>query len=182
MTDTLKGFFLVPTSKNPDKGLWFVFHHESDGILAIDITKEHPDIPYRHFHAVLDGVDNKPLTERVVLIGGPEQSDTAMLVLHNNKNAIGDNHPINDQFYFQSYRFVLVAGHPPTIAKADDTPGKLELGSADFLIILGFRMWDMDKLEQELKDWQWTFLPASPEIVFHTPRNQRLQRALNLIN
>lgn len=180
---TLRGCLLVPTSKNPDKGLWFIFHHESDGILAFDLTKEHPDIPYRHFSKIIDGEDRKPVKEKIVLLGGPMQSDSAMMVLHNNPRLGQDSHIVNDDFSFMSYRYVLVPGAPPQITKADDTPSRLDLGQdVDFIISMGFRLWDMDTLERELKNWQWTFLPATRDIVFHTPRQERLQKALLSIN
>ena len=51
--EPLKGCLLVPTAKNADTGLWFIFHHESEGVLAFDVTTEHPDIPLRHFHTLL---------------------------------------------------------------------------------------------------------------------------------
>ena len=183
MTNTLKGHFLVPTTNNPDTGLWFIFHHEAEGLLAIDLTKPHPDIPYRHFESVLEGEDNKPRSERIVLLGGPMQPDTSMIVLHNDLHAVGDNHVINDDFRFLSYRFVLLPGHPPQITKADDTPTRINMqGGGDFLITMGFRLFDMDALEKELQDWQWTILPATPDIVFFTPHKERLEKARRSIN
>lgn len=179
----LTGCLLVPTAKNPDKGLWFIFHHESDGILAFDLTKEHPEVPYRHFEKVIDGEDRKSLNDKIVLLGGPMQNDSAMLVLHNNPRAGKDSHIVNDDFSFLSYRYVLVPGSPPTVTKSDDTPSRIDMnGTADFIISMGFRLWDMDMLEQELKDWQWTFLPATQDIVFHTSRQERLQKAILSIN
>ena len=86
----LTGHLLVPTSQNTDTGLWFIFHHESDGILAFDLTQKHPEIPYR--------------------------------------------------------------------------------------------LWDMDALEEELKNWQWTLIPATPDLVFYTPRQNRLEKARRSIN
>lgn len=178
MIDNLKGCFLVPSAKNADKRLWFIFHHEADGILALDVTTEHPDIPFRHF----EGFSAREPRERTVLLGGPEQASSALIVLHNDRQAEGA-HKINAGLHFISRRFVLVPGHPPRVTTADDAPSRIELvPDADFLISLGFRMWDMDTLELELADWQWNFLPADPSVLFHTARGERLARALRAIN
>lgn len=179
----LTGHLLVPSSKNSDTGVWFIFHHESEGILAFDLTQKHPEIPYRYFESAMTGDDGKTLEDKIVLLGGPKQSDTAMLVLHNNPVAGQDRHIINDDFAFKSYRFVLAPGKPPAITTTDNTPARIDLKpSTDFLIVLGFRLWEMDTLEQELKNWQWTLIPATPELVFHTPRQDRLQKARRSIN
>lgn len=179
----LKGHFLVPTPQNSDTGLWFIFHHEPDGILAIDLTQPHPDIPYRHFDSVLEGEDRKPVSERIVLLGGPAQNDNALLVLHNDTRAVGDNHVINEDFRFLSYRFVLLPGHPPQITTADDAPTRINMqGGGDFLVVMGFRLFDMDALEDDLRNWQWTIIPASPDIVFGTGHKDRLAKARHTIN
>jgi len=180
---SLVGCFLVPTAKNPDQGLWFIFHHESDGLLAFDITTEHSEIPYRHFESSLDGGAHRSIHDKIVLLGGPEQSDSAMLVLHNGTRETPSAHIINNDFAFQSYRYVLTPGQPPSITRADDTPSRIALAhNADFLIVMGFRLWNMNTLEEELQNWQWTLLPASTEIVFRTPRAERLQKARLSIN
>ena len=174
----LKGHFLVPTPKNPDKGLWFIFHHESDGILAFDLTCEHPDIPYRHF---AEFSETEP-REKAVLLGGPDQNDSALLILHNDPKA-ADSHTVNGDFSFISRRFVLMAGHPPALTTADNAPSRIDLApTADFIVSLGFRLWNMEDMERELAEWQWNFLPAAPEIVFHTRREDRLDRVLRSIN
>lgn len=178
----LKAHFLVPTSKNPDKSLWFIFHHEQDGILAFDVTKEHPDIPYKHFETVLDSEDKKSPSDKIVLLGGPRQTDCAMVVLHNQKDA-PDSLVMGNNIFLLSYRFVLLPGKPPMITRSDEAPTRLQLkDAADFIVVMGFRLWEMHELEAELKDWQWTFLPATENILFHTPHEQRLQKALLSIN
>lgn len=175
---SLVGCLLVPTPQNADSGLWFIFHHEPEGVLAFDLTTGHPDIPYRHFEAICNG----EACDKSVLLGGPLQDDSAMLVLHNDQNA-PDSHRISDDFLFISRRFVLVAGKPPIITTADDVPSRIELAQgADFILSVGFRLWNMDDLEEQLKNKEWHFLPASAEIVFKTPHGERLQKALRSIN
>lgn len=181
--ETIKGCLLVPSAQNPDTGLWFIFHHESDGVLAFDITKLHPEIPYRYFEPALIGEDRKNASDKIVLYGGPEQDQSAMLVLHNNPAANKDSHIINKDFSFLSYRFTLVPGHPPAFTRGDESPAQLEFtGTTDFIVVLGFRIWSMNMLEQDLIHWRWSLLPATQEIVFHTPAHERLAKARRSIN
>lgn len=175
----LKGQFLVPASKNPDKGLWFIFHHESDGILAIDLTKSHPDLPYRYFEHLTEYEPG----EKTVLLGGPLQNDSAMIVLHNDANAEPDPHVISKSFSFFSRKFILADGQKPQFTNSAEVPSKIALSeTADFVITMGFRLWNMDELEREMADWQWNLIPAAPDIVFHTKREDRLARARRAIN
>lgn len=175
----LKGHFLVPAAKNPDKSLWFIFHHESDGILAVDLAHKHPDLPYRYFEHF---ADHEP-REKIVLLGGPLQEDTAMIVLHNDPKAAPDPHAIDKNFSFFSRKFVLVSGQEPQFTNAQEVPSKIMLApTADFLITMGFRLWNINDLERELADWHWTILPADPAIVFRTAHENRLEKARRAIN
>lgn len=177
----LTGLFLVPTAKNPDTGLWLIFHHESEGILAFDVTKAHPDIPLRHFEAAMDNAGARAAGS-TVLLGGPEQADSAVLILHNNPQH-GGGHRLGEEFAFLSYRFVLLPGLPPQLQHADETPTRVALGhDTEYLVVMGFRLWDMDVLEAELKDWQWSLLPASAGILFRTKHEDRLAAAQRTIN
>jgi putative AlgH/UPF0301 family transcriptional regulator len=180
--ETFKGHFLVPTPRNDDHGLWFIFHHESDGILAVDLTRPHPDIPHGIFLPLIDSADSRSI-EKTVLYGGDNQPDNAMIVLHNGPLKGDESHIIDKNFSFLSYRYVLIPGRPPVIERSNSVPGRLSFApKADFLIVMGFRLWNMDDLERELQDWQWNFLPAVPQIVFHTKAAQRLSKARALIN
>lgn len=175
----LKGHFLVPTAQNAHTGLWFIFHHEPGGILAVDIATPHPELPYRYFEQL---AEHDP-SDKTILLGGPEQSKTAMLILHNDPRAAPDPHRINDHFLFFSRKFMLAPGQPPLFTNADEEPSKISLSpKSDFIITVGFRLWDMDRLEEELKNWQWHLLPAAPQIVFDTKPEQRLSKAQRAIN
>jgi putative AlgH/UPF0301 family transcriptional regulator len=182
MTAPLLAHFLVPTTKNPEQTLWFIFHHESDGILAFDLTTPHDSIRTNIFAPLIDGTVNLP-SEEFVLNGGPNQNDTALIFLDDDPAPREGAINLAGAFSLTSFRLNLVPGKPPALFKSDDAPGHLSPGRArNVLIALGFRVWDMDTLEQELKDWLWTFLPASPNIVFHTPRSEQLTRTRLSIN
>jgi putative AlgH/UPF0301 family transcriptional regulator len=174
------GFLLGSREIAVEPGLWFVFHSEADGILAVDLTNQHTELAYAPFKAALHGVEPE---EPLVLKGGPLQSEDALLILHNNASSDKDSHRLTDDFAFKSYRYRLIEGKPPSITTKDNAPTKIHFnGHADFLIVVGFRMWDAPTLLQELATGLWTVLPATSELVFHTPRESRRARALNLIH
>lgn len=176
--DTLKGHFLVPTHKNLETGLWVIFHHEADGILAFDITQEHPDIPFDLFKK--EAADR--VREKTVLRGGPLQDDSALILLHNRPGTHPDDKSLTDAMAFLSYRFRRIKGKP-RLERADETETQIQLPSdASALIVVGFRLWEMADLETQLKEWQWYLLPATPELVFNTLSSNRLQKARLSIN
>jgi putative AlgH/UPF0301 family transcriptional regulator len=175
--------YVVFNRNGADSSLWFIFHHDTDGALAADLTQPHPHIPYKIFGAVLDFEDNKPEEEKTVLLGGPEQSDDAMIVLHLSTAGTEDSTLVNEDFAFTSYRLVLLPGKPPMLAGSGGA-SKLHLKKqqTDFLVILGFRAWETGVLESEIARGLWSCLPATPELIFHTPRIERLKKLRAAIN
>ncbi len=163
--------------------LWFVFHSGEDGVLAIDLTREHPDIAYRNFQSVLDGEDVKPDSEKIVLLGGPLQPDDALIILHETQNATEESRIINEDFAFLSYRYVLLPGRPPVLAGADNRPSRIELkGKTKFIVAMGFRAWTAEELTDEMELGFWMSVPATADIIFDTTRTQRYARACSILN
>ncbi len=177
------GSLLACRDPSKDSGLWFVFHAEDDGILAVDLTVPHDGLSYKTFASVLDGVETKPPAEQIVLRGGPLQADEALVILHTTIADSPDSHVLGEDFSFRSYRYVVLPGKPPSITTKDNAPTRLSFSqTADFLVIAGFRLWDTKHLHAELQDNIWTIVPATPDIIFHASHQTRLSRALNLIN
>lgn len=177
------GWLLISAPDASEKGLYFIFHAEEGGILGANLTEPHADIPYHHFAAALQGEDRKNEPDKIVLLGGPEQSDDALLILHDAKVSDAQSFPINDDFAFKSYRFVLVPGKPPDIVTDENRPGRISFARpADFLVIVGFRLWEMAQLQKEMAQGLWTLAPASPLLVFGTPREARLAHARLAVN
>lgn len=177
------GSLLACRDLSKDSGLWFVFHADDEGILAVDLTVPHDGLSYKTFASVLDGVDTKPPAEQIVLRGGPLQSDDALVILHTTIPDSPDSHLLNEDFSFRSYRYVALPGKPPSITTKDNAPTRLSFSqTADFLVIAGFRLWETKDLHAELQEKVWTVTPATPDILFRTSYQTRLSRALNLIN
>lgn len=175
--------YLVFSRDEADTSLWFIFHHDTDGALAADLTQPHPHVSYKIFAATLDFEDSKLEEEKIVLLGGPEQSDDAMIVLHLSTAGTEDSTLVNEDFAFTSYRLVLLPGKPPMLAGPGGAPSRMPVKQqSDFLVILGFRSWETGMLEAEIARGLWNCLPATPELVFGTPQIERLKKARAALN
>ncbi len=175
-----KGMLL---SSHEEPGLWFVFYADDEGVVAFDITREHPDIGYTSFAAALNFTDPNPLTEKVVLLGGPERSDDALIILHEAHASTANSMPLNDQFAMMSYNYILLPGKPPTLTTPDNRPSQISLKqSSGFIIAMGYRIFDTPSLERELKEGSWICIPATTDIVFNTSRHERHAKTLQKMN
>ncbi len=47
---------------------------------------------------------------------------------------------------------------------------------------MGYRVFEAQNLNNEIKAGRWMCLPATPEIVFHTPRQMRRAKLMNRMN
>ena len=177
------GDILLSHNTTQEPGLWFVFYSDEDGIAAFDLTREHQDIGYSGFSRVLNFEDTSAITEQVVLLGGPERPDDALIVLHETSATTDDSHLINDQFSFLSYNYVRVPGKPPAITTPDNRPSAIKLKkSSRFLVSMGYRIFDAPNMLRELKEGSWICLPATTDMVFNTSRHQRRAKALRQMN
>ena len=166
-----------------DTGLWFIFYADDEGVAAIDLTREHPDTGYSRFAMMLTFEDPNPALEKVVLLGGPERPEDALVILHETHASTADSTHINDDFSFLSYNYVQVPGKPPAITTPDNRPSRISLKQESrFLVSLGYRIFDTPKLEFELKAGGWICIPATPEIIFGTPRRERRAKAMRQMN
>jgi putative AlgH/UPF0301 family transcriptional regulator len=181
-TSLCPGWILVARDQAFDPGVWFVFYHEDIGTAAFDITTEHPSIHYQGFETALNFKEIKPETEKMVLLGGPERPDNALIILHETGASTDSTH-INDDFSFQGYTYILVPGKPPTIATADNAPTKIVLKPrANFLVVMGYRTWEGTQISTEIASGKWICLPADRKIIFETNRAERREKILNQIN
>lgn len=170
------------TSPEPalEPGLWFIFHSEQDGILAADLTTLHPDLDFAPFDAAIDG--GKAVAP-VVLVGGPIQNNEMLLIPHEREKDDKDSYVINDDIAFQSFHYHLIAGKSPPLAMGEGDPINVRFQPATrYLVIVGIRLWDAQTLQREMESGLWKAIPATKEILFHTPHDLRRARALNLVN
>lgn len=160
-------------------GLYFIFHHGPEGAAAIDLTVPHPDISYKGFQAVLDFEDAKAETDKIVLLGGEERLEDALIILHETYDGQNESHRIDADFSFLSYNYVLLPGRPPSIQTAAHREARITLKrDCDFLIVMGYRMWEGDALDAQIAQGLWVALPATKNDIFHIPAAQRRAKFL----
>lgn len=137
----------------------------------------------RDAEAMLNFEDTKDVTEKVVLLGGPERSDDALIILHEAAASTAESNPVNEAFAFLSYNYVLLPGRPPAITTPDNKPSEIKLKKPSrFLIAMGYRIFDAQKMQEHLKSGQWICLPATSDIVFNTGRHERRGKFMQRVN
>lgn len=177
------GHVLVSHNEQADPGAWFVIYSDDEGVLAFDLTSEHPDVGYEGFRKALQFEDINPLTEKIVLLGGPERLNDGLIILHETQAATEDSTIINDVFSFLSYTYVLLPGKPPVLTTPDNKPTQIRLKkTSNFLVAMGFRIFDTKLLTEQIKEGNWIALPASVETIFHTSRHDRRAKILRQMN
>ncbi len=177
------GTLLTSHDIENEPGLWFIFYADDEGVVAFDITREHPDIGYTGFAAAMNFDDPNPATEKVVLLGGPERHDDGLIILHEAHASTADSMPINDQFAMMSYNYVRVPGKPPALTTPDNRPTQIRLKqSSGFIIAMGYRIFDAPSLQRELRQGSWICIPAATDVIFNTRRRDRRAKMLQKMN
>lgn len=177
------GALLASHDNDHEPGVWFVFYRDDEGIVAIDITREHPDIGYKSFEATLNFEDLKPETEKVVLLGGPERSGDSLIILHEAEASTADSIPLNGFFAMMPYTYIVKPGEAPVLTTPDNRPSAIRLkNAAEFLVVMGYRIFDTPRLQAEIAAGRWLCLPATPDIVFKTGRRDRRTKLMNRMN
>jgi putative transcriptional regulator len=138
-----------------------ICEHTDKGALGIVLNKPLP----MKLSEVLSQMKLEPLTieigARPVLRGGPVHTDRGF-VLHRPGGEWDSTHKVSDLIQVTTSRDVLAA-----MARGE--------GPSDAFIALGYAGWDSGQLEQELLDNAWLSMPATDELVFGLPFEQRWQ-------
>ena len=166
MIESLKNHFLMamPTlSEGFFAGsLTYICEHNEAGAMGIVVNQpldvdlgeilEHLDIPHR-----------PETTEHIILAGGPVRVDHGF-VLHNGDSEWDSTLQVASGISLTTSRDVLAA-----IGR--------DSGPPQHLIALGYAGWAAGQLEDELARNSWLTVPASPDILFAVPCEERLQAA-----
>lgn len=156
MPDQGGGFF--------EKSVILMLEHNEQGAMGLTLT--HPSD--MDMHALLDNLD-MPLRHeqrdlsQPVMIGGPVQPDRGF-ILHNGRSRWENTARLSDELSLTvSLDFLK--------GIADDRV--LE----EYEVYLGYAGWGAGQLEQELRNNQWLFAEADPELIFDMPPEARWQAA-----
>jgi putative transcriptional regulator len=142
----------------------YICEHSDAGCMGVVINKpldlkvhdllEHLDINSKHL------LNDKPL-----LSGGPVQPESG-LILHDGGSRWDNTLKVGDELYLTSSMDVLEA-----------------LGSGagpdNSLVILGYAGWAPGQLEAELAENAWLTTPATRDIIFHTPAEDCVRKAMD---
>lgn len=167
----LTNHFLIamPSLADPNfsRTVTYVCEHNADGALGIVINRP-TDIKLAE---LLDHLDIRTppaaVASRPVFLGGPVQRERGF-VLHRAQGEWDASLPIGDDLVLTSSKDILAA-----IAEST--------GPDEYLVALGYAGWGPGQLEEELGENSWLSGPASPEVLFQLPVEQRWRAAAALL-
>ena len=166
--DSLRHHFLVASPYLADPrfhgAVIYLCEHSSDGALGL-MTNQPLDI---HLGEILEQLDLRGgELDLPGFSGGPVQPERGF-VLHSPGSTWHNTAEVSDDVLLTTSRDILVgigAGEGPD----------------EFLVALGYAGWSEGQLEEELGSNAWLTCPATSDILFRTPWDQRYQAVLKLI-
>lgn len=156
MPDQGGGFF--------EKSVILMLEHNAQGAMGLTLTHASD----MDMHALLDNLDmplHNPQRDlsQPVMVGGPVQPDRGF-ILHHGKSRWENTARLSDDLSLTvSLDFLK--------GVADDRV--LE----EYEVYLGYAGWSAGQLEQELRNNQWLFAEADPDLIFDLPPEARWQAA-----
>ncbi len=159
----------MPALRDPNfaRGVTFLCQHGEDGAMGILINRLSEYrlgdvLAQMSMHSEIPDVVDAP-----VLIGGPVQPERGF-VLHTPNGEWESSFRISDRVSVTTSRDILAA-----IAAGN--------GPRHAVVALGYSGWSPGQLEQELVENHWLTAPASEQVLFETPLEQRWEAAANLV-
>ncbi len=159
---SLRNYFLIamPGLNDPHFGhsITYICDHSADGAMGLVINKAME----AQLSEVFDQMDIEhygAVGSTPILAGGPVSTQRGF-VLHPNDGEWESSVEIGPNICLTASRDIIHAiadGHGPSNAQ----------------FVLGHAGWSAGQLEQEIKDNSWLTVPASTDILFHTPIEQR---------
>jgi putative transcriptional regulator len=159
----------MPSLRDPNfaRGVTFLCQHGEDGAMGLMINRLSEYrlgdvLAQMNMHSEIPDVVDAP-----VLIGGPVQPERGF-VLHTPSGDWESSFRISERVSVTTSRDILVAIAAGT-------------GPRHAVIALGYSGWSPGQLEQELVENHWLTAPASEQVLFETPLDQRWEAAANLV-
>lgn len=167
----LGNHFLIamPSMDDPNfsQAVIYVCEHNESGALGLVINRP----TNIHLMEVLSQleikIDNPLINELPILFGGPLHQERGF-VIHRPSGTWRSSFTTSDEIVVTTSRDILEA-----IAK--------EEGPQEMLIVLGFAGWEAGQLEEEMSKNIWLCVPATSDIIFNTPFEQRWHAAVKLL-
>ncbi|MEP7097717.1 MAG: YqgE/AlgH family protein [Dokdonella sp.] len=170
-TAPLTNQFLIamPALLDPNfaRGVAFLCQHGEDGAMGLMINRLSEYCLGDVLAQMNMRSDLAEVIEAPVLIGGPVQPERGF-VLHAPNGSWESSYRISEQISVTTSRDILAA-----IAVGD--------GPRHAIVALGYSGWSPGQLEQELCENHWLTGPASEQVLFETPLEDRWEAAAGLV-
>lgn len=154
----------MPSLQDPHfaHSVTYICDHTAEGAMGIVINRP-MDFCVRHVLQQLQLKPEGPLANEWVLAGGPVQTQRGF-VLHGDGSQWESSLQVTPSISLTGSKDILAA-----LAAGE--------GPSHALLALGYAGWSAGQLEQELANNAWLTVPASFQLVFETPIEQRWQAA-----
>ena len=136
--------------------------HNDEGAMGLVINNPNPEITlFDVFHGANLTIPEGPLPP--VYMGGPVEMESGFLLYTSREE---------DRYAIEVTPGVYVSRDARLLE--DISQGQ---GPKDFLFMLGYAGWGAGQLEGELIDNSWLTVPGDLEVLFHTPDDEKWQKA-----
>ena len=149
------------------KSLTYICEHSEQGALGVVVNRPIEMTLKMLFDQIGIELESEELAENAVHFGGPVQMDRGF-VLHQPVGEWQSTLAVNGRIALTTSKDILEA------VGRGQGPSKL-------LVTLGYAGWSAGQLEQELAQNAWLTVPASLQIIFDLPWEQRLPAAMKLL-
>ena len=147
----------------------YICEHNEKGSMGLVINQP-TDLSIAELGAKMNFmmVTDRTYNDKLVLAGGPVNIDRGFILHTNTTNTFDHSYKVNDNL-------VLT-----TSADVVDTFGTI--GEPEkYLVTLGCASWEPNQLEQEIVHDSWLVVPATEQILFDSPYDQRWFAANQLL-
>ncbi|WP_243699906.1 YqgE/AlgH family protein [Lysobacter sp. N42] len=171
MTETIESFqnhFLIamPGLEDPffNRSVTYICEHNQDGAMGLIVNQP---VEFSLLK-LLEQIEITPpqgakLDNKPVYAGGPVATDRGF-VLHTPQKGWKSSLQLSDDIMVTTSKDILAA------FGSDSAPH-------DYLLTLGYAGWEAGQLEEEIAENSWLTIPADADILFHTPSNERWEKA-----
>ena len=140
----------------------YICEHNADGAMGLMVNRPSP-LTLVELLAQMGLETSDVAADIPVLEGGPVAAERGF-VLHSQDTSFDSSLALGDGLMLSTAREMLEA-----IANGQ--------GPDQFLVTLGYAGWGGGQLEDELKDNAWLNCPSSPDVLFDTPFEERVNKA-----
>lgn len=171
-TLSLQDHFLIAMPGIADRhfsqSVVYVCAHSEEGAMGLVINHPMADL---HLSQILEQVkiksDIPKINQQPVLLGGPVQHERGF-ILHRPNSTWGST---------------LMTGSDMGVTSSQDILESMAMGAGpeETMVVLGCAGWSPGQIESEISENSWMTVPASADVIFHTPYGDRWRAALKLL-